>query len=139
MAEGTRRSIARICECSQAFFFQPPIEHRKVFERNEDFPADFNKVRISLTGQFLGNHGDRGDVRGNILTGCAIPAGSGLNEPAVLVPEIHSESVDLGFADNLNIGGRHSFLPRDSLEPGFHFVPVERVLERVHAFPMYDR
>ena len=138
LAQGAGRRVARIDEEPLPGLGLAPIEVLEGGDRHVHLAPDLDHLRAAPLGgrKRVGDGGDGGHIGGDVLAGAPVPAGGGLDEPAVPVGERDGQAVDLELADEGGVGGD---LLRQPVGPGLQLLGAEGVVEAHHRDPVINR
>lgn len=133
------RRVAWIGERRLAIGHQGRVERLEILDTEEDLAAHLEDVRdrIAVGGrQSVRDVVDGARVERDVLTGATVATGDTAFEDTVAVHERQRDTVDLEFAEELDLG---TGVGVDPLDPGGHLVVVEDVVQRHHPLEMVDR
>ncbi|CAB4937985.1 unannotated protein [freshwater metagenome] len=138
LAQRARRRVPWIGERGFALFDERRVERLKVLEPEEHLTAHLEQLRdriFGAAGQGIGYVVDRPSIERDVLAGPPVTSGRTAHESSVLVHQVQRHTVDLDFAQVVQI---RTGLGLDPLGPRTELVVIEHVVQAQHSFQMVD-
>ena len=109
------------------------VEGLELLGGEVDLAAHLEQGGVGVAGQDQGDRGDGAHIAGDVLTGGAVPPGSGPGEDAVLVGQGYGQAVDLDLGGHGELVVADPGLGDHALGPLLDLVEGEDILKGVHA------